>query len=296
MCKLFALTNASQITVTPKLLCTIKAAVTEHDNHGFGFTLLTNSGLYGERTIMPSIFKPLATRTASSLIVPTSNSFGVKPRSKRGAVKSLIAHGRYSTNTVSLPNTHPYNTDDNRFSLMHNGVVYDTSGIIPRDSLRTNNDTELLLRAWEQDGISGVQQLGGYYAVLALDATTGVLHVVRDSSAGLYISWSPTIQSYIIATTAGIIKAVASAMEWSTHSIEKVDDNQYAQFKGNVIISQETINPKPRYTTTTFTEAERKALDLPASSVGVSVDSEDELYNDMGVEDWEEPAYRRRGA
>lgn len=242
MCKVLAITNMKKVKVNKDFLNAVKEQVCASDNHGFGYAVLSETGeIGGERTTSPDKFVPLENYKNKKLysldtINKTKNVFGTIDRQ---SPKSFIAHGRWSTNTVSLDNTHPFVND--QVALIHNGVVQNQGREL---DLKTDNDTEILLRYWESDGMSGIERnVTGYYAMAILDKN-GYLHLVKDDAAKLCATYSHTIESYIFATTKEIIEDLCASMKWKYEEIETVKNNVYMIMDGNVPISTRIITPK----------------------------------------------------
>lgn len=240
------MTNMDKVEVNTKFLDAVKKAVTKHsDKDGFGYAILSQDGeIGGEKTTKIKEFTPLSmvpidTQTSKlPIIAKMYERFGNMDFSKP---KSLIAHGRFSTNTVNLPNTHPF-TNEN-VALIHNGVVKDDA-TIKIGGLKTDCDTEILLRYWERGGIKDIEKnVAGYYAMAILDKA-GQLHIVRDNRAPLYIAYVRNVDSYMIATTKEIIESVARSMRWKAEEAEEVLENIHAIFEGNEIVSYADISPK----------------------------------------------------
>lgn len=247
MCKVFAMSNMKKVKITKKFLNAVKAEVCRTgDKHGFGYAVLSDDGkLSGERTMRPLTFQPLqvnpnSTRTGSlPIVLKTRNQFG---ELKFDNAKSFIGHGRYSTNDVTLENTHPFVND--KIAMIHNGVVSDDDGVIDEKLLKTTNDTEIILRCWEKGGMPMVEKtVSGYYALAVLDKD-GLLHIVRDDRAMLYIAYSRTVDSFMFATTPEIIKTVAKKMQWHIEPIEELLENIHVTLDRNDILSQVDITPK----------------------------------------------------
>jgi predicted glutamine amidotransferase len=242
MCKIFAMTNVTKVKVSKELLNVVRDAVCRlSDRDGFGYAVNTLDGqLWGERTTNPFDLDALAHKPVNMTnqlpIVSAQNSFGPKDAVNN---VSFIAHGRMSTNQVNIQNTHPF--VNKQVALIHNGVVSDPHGAV--SGLTTNCDTEILLKLWEQGEIEAIEEhAAGYYAVALLD-TSGQLHIVRDSRASLFIAYSETVDSYLIATTETIIKEIAKNMNWKVEEVQPIVDNVYAVFSGNDILSYEEIYP-----------------------------------------------------
>lgn len=247
MCKVFAMTNMSKVKITKKFLNAVKAEVCRTgDKHGFGYAVLDDDGsIGGERTLRPLDFSPLQpdyseTVTGSLPIINrTRDRFG---ELNFTSPKSFIGHGRYSTNDIALVNTHPFYNGSQ--ALIHNGVVSDPDNAIPKSMLETTNDTEILLRCWEQGGLKKVADtVTGYYAFAILDKS-GILTIVRDDTAMLYVAYSRTVDSFIFATTAEIIRVVCKKMSWAVETPEEVIENISVTFNGNEIVNQEDFEPR----------------------------------------------------
>lgn len=272
MCKVFAMTNMSNVKVNSKFLNTVKNELTKRDNDGFGYAVLGKKGaLGGERTMKPELFRPLRTHPDQRItyrlpfVLKSSNRFGTIDRR---TPKSFIAHGRFSTNDICLGNTHPFTNGE--VALVHNGVVQDCSQEI--ENLVSTCDTEILLRYWERGGITDIEQnVSGYYAVAILDKN-GLLHVARDDRAMLYVCYSKTVDSYIFATTADILEAVAKEMKWKIENPEEMLPNSYCVFDGNKSISSSKIEPLGSWSAK-MTDKEKKSLGITGSIGGSTSDN-----------------------
>ena len=57
MCKIFTLTNMSQIKNVKKLTDVIASHLAALEGDGFGYSIQGSKGAFGERTLFPSLFK-----------------------------------------------------------------------------------------------------------------------------------------------------------------------------------------------------------------------------------------------
>jgi predicted glutamine amidotransferase len=232
-----------KVLLTPEFIGTVRDAVcATNDRDGFGYAVVNHMGMLGgERTTDPFPFKAFEDRkqtvtNALPIVKGASDTFGTIDTHKP---KAFIGHGRMSTNDINLANTHPFYNGD--VALIHNGVVYDESDSVK--DLKTTCDTEILLKLWESGGMDAIEDsVSGYYAMALLD-TNGLLHVVRDDRARLFIAWSETTQSFLIATTIDIIQSIAAKMQWVVDQPKEIVDNIHVIFDGNTILSQTEINP-----------------------------------------------------
>jgi len=239
MCKVMIFTNMSKVKKFETTVNTICEFITDTERHGFGYSIQSSSGVFGERSNNPETFKSSWTSPVVDYPFASKsyNRFGTKSK----AIGAGLFHGRTSTNSKELPNVHPINKHG--WSLIHNGVVsYHGSPY----SMATSNDTEHLVELMGTRGISSIEsEITGYYAFGAIDPD-GQLHVVRDSIAPLHVCYIESIDSHVFATTASLITEVCAELGWKHSIIETVADNQHLVFEGNELVSQATITPRGR--------------------------------------------------
>lgn len=285
MCKIFTMTNMQKVNFSKQFVETVRDEVCRlSDKDGFGFAALDEQGsIGGERTIRPFNHVPLASQKNKTKMLPIvlekSNIFGHFDRNK---VKAFIAHGRLSTNDKTLSNTHPF--ADDTMALIHNGIV--TDEYYQLKDLKTTCDTEIAYRFFKEGGIKKVERsVSGYYA-LSILTNDGKLHIARDDRAMLYIAYSRTVDSYLIATTTDIIKNIAKKMKWHIEDCEEILDNIYAVFDRNEIVQKSNISPiKKSSYGNGFAGKANKAL-------GLDDDLEDsEGYTYFSASNWREVEY-----
>jgi hypothetical protein len=200
---------------------------------------MTSSGVISQRYVNPNDVRPdLVQGRKLSFTNPVMNQNGMFSFDTQFTGGAFF-HGRVSTNTKSLDNTHPINKHG--WSLIHNGVVTDSG---PKYDMITSNDTEHCLERLVQ-GIDQVEKhITGYYALAAFSPDNN-LHIVRDNIAQLYCAYIDTVDSLIFATTQDLIIETCKTMSWSYDSIQKVIDNVYLVFnQSGELLSQTTISPK----------------------------------------------------
>lgn len=241
MCKVIGFTNAKKLTINESFLKSVQATM-DGERDGFGYAVLdSRSQLWGERYMNPNAidFRIKAVRhELYSLPLRTmrANAFG--EYSTKGNM-SAIFHGRTSTNSKVLENTHPF--IKNNMALIHNGVVSDVGPNAPSLEL-SSCDSEHILQRYLVGGITAVtDNIQGYYACMVIDANTGHLNVFRDDIAPLHMAWCRTIDSYIIATKSEMIQELAKAHSWKLDPIDEVVPNLHVTFKGNNILGHSTF-------------------------------------------------------
>lgn len=279
MCKILAITNMEKVIIDSKFIGAVQKEITGYgDKDGFGYAILDESGnIFGERTATPKWFKPFISSPnnpnkpridALPLTHKQSDCFG----QQKSKAKSMIAHGRLSTNTVNLANTHPFVGED--IALIHNGVIQDAGKMLTRGiHLKTDNDSEIAFRYWQMGGMVDVEEnVSGYYALAVLDGYTKRLHVVKDSNARLHCAYCPTIDSFIFATTPEIIRGLCKKMKWKLEEIRAVLNNIHGVFDRNDCVHHEEIEPIGHrsyissYDSWNGSEAVSKALGVPVTT------------------------------
>jgi hypothetical protein len=234
MCKIVALTNMSKIKIK-KSSEAIGNILLDIEKDGFGYAVQGANGVFGEKCVKDKFRSRLGFQQEIRLPIVK------KEQSKFGKTGALtgpgIFHGRTSTNVKGLLNCHPMQRED--WHLIHNGVVDDKG---PKYDKKTQNDSEDVLHRLIQ-GISEVEsKLEGYYAFAAIDPG-GLLHVARDGIATLHMAWSSTYETYIIATTEKVLRAVASAIKAKIGPVDEIKEDLYMIFKGNELVHQQSIKP-----------------------------------------------------
>lgn len=249
MCKLFVLTKTQDLTETQlkKLIRETSKELLVGNSDGFGYSIATSQGFYGERFTETNSMSFSHFGERSNINGPSDeyifgdeiqNSFGVKSPHSGG----LIVHARTSTNKLGLVNTHPFNSE--RYSLVHNGVVDNVGVEVDRVS---DNDSEYILRHYDSGGIDNVvNSVSGYYALGILDADTGNTIVVRDATANLYGAYFKSIDAYAFATTKKTLE-IASKVLKSKCVIREVKTNTAMVFsREGILIETITFTPKEK--------------------------------------------------
>lgn len=250
MCKIIAFTDMSKINLK-KCVNDIGNTLLKTERDGFGYAVSGVKGVFGEKTTSKHFKSRIHNNNWIHLPI-------IKKRyEKFGLVDALsgagIFHGRTSTNSEGLVNTHPMQrpSDDGIWHLIHNGVVDDLGEDY---SKLTDNDSEDMLFRLMQ-GIEQVKRgetdnpmeaiettLEGYFAFACIDPQ-GLLHIARDGYATLFMAWSETLNTYIIATTEGLVMKLNKMLDAKIGPIDEVEDDVYMVFKGNELIYHKFISP-----------------------------------------------------
>ena len=278
MCKLFALTNLSKVTLDYKFLNAIKTVVCCGQQDGFGYSVVDKQdNFFGEKLIDPNKFKRLEYKHRTDKIKfwvqELTTSWGnFKPKNN----KMMIAHGRTATNAKTIDATHPFNL--NGHSFIHNGIIYpDKDHKYP---VKSNNDSEFLFHYYLDKGTDEVfKNISGYYAYM--DLTPSKLTIVVDDRATLYTAYLPSIDSLIFATTYDMIESFCKMTELKYSTIYQVDENTSVEFNGNAMldnkdhVKKEVTQVIDTTKCCSYLQEDDPAGGVPLNQLGVD---EDETY------------------
>lgn len=96
-----------------------------------------------------------------------------------------FGHRRLSILDVSTAGHQPFLSDDGRYVLVYNGEIYNFKDFYPElksngFDIRTNSDTEVLLKLFQLHGLKMLNRLNGMFAFAIWDKMEKKLTVVRD--------------------------------------------------------------------------------------------------------------------
>lgn len=96
-----------------------------------------------------------------------------------------FGHRRLSILDVSTAGHQPFLSDDGRYILVYNGEIYNFKEFYPElksngFDIKTNSDTEVLLKLFQLHGLKMLNRLNGMFAFAIWDKTEKKLIVVRD--------------------------------------------------------------------------------------------------------------------
>jgi asparagine synthase (glutamine-hydrolysing) len=96
-----------------------------------------------------------------------------------------FGHRRLSIIDISAAGHQPFLSDDGRYVLVYNGEIYNFKDFYPElksngFDIRTNSDTEVLLKLFQLHGLKMLNRLNGMFAFAIWDKIEKKLTVVRD--------------------------------------------------------------------------------------------------------------------
>lgn len=104
-----------------------------------------------------------------------------------------ISNSRLSIIDLSSQANQPMHSHSNRYVIVYNGEVYNFKEIAAELNLkfRTQGDTEVILEAFSEWGVTFVKRLNGMFAIAIYDKQEDILHLFRDRMGvkPLYYFW-----------------------------------------------------------------------------------------------------------
>jgi glutamine phosphoribosylpyrophosphate amidotransferase len=198
MCGIMGFARTAENTVvTRKAILGTFAGISERGLHASGYAILGAKTTWAARAAVPS----------------TIMAENAKLRKRLAGARLMIGHARFATNGEPSDNrnNHPHSTDRLTLSIVHNGVVrFRPKDIEPH--LRTECDSEILLRILEREGIrDGFRRIsrmpGADFAVMAIDRLDGALYAFRNEERPLvFANLKMEIGGYLIASTEEILR------------------------------------------------------------------------------------------
>jgi asparagine synthase (glutamine-hydrolysing) len=118
---------------------------------------------------------------AQQLVHRGPDDEGIWHRPQRG-----VAIGNRRLSIIDLAHGHqPFVSDDGQVALVQNGEIFNYVELAEQlraqgVELRTNSDTEVILRLYEREGIACLSRLNGMFAIAIDDAREDAMYLARD--------------------------------------------------------------------------------------------------------------------
>ena len=94
-----------------------------------------------------------------------------------------LAHRRLAIIDLDQRSNQPFYSENRNLVMVYNGEVYnypEVASTLKLHNLKTCGDTEVILRGFEQEGLSIVNHLNGMFAIAIYDQTLKELILIRD--------------------------------------------------------------------------------------------------------------------
>jgi predicted glutamine amidotransferase len=212
MCKLFIATGSFTQEQTLLMLRVINTRFASTQRDGFGITLYGDSGatVAHGRYLNPSMYSEFGS-DVPWFVDSKQKESGKVPN----ITTAIIAHGRTSTNKVTIHNCHPFKNDN--IMLAHNGVLDWTGSRRRRPKAKHGCDSEQFLTwlsagrrnstNWIEPWLDSSKKWSGYGVFGVLDIDRGELVVAKCRTGSLH--WSGIGGVNIFSTVSEDVEAVA---------------------------------------------------------------------------------------
>lgn len=117
------------------------------------------------------------------LILHRGPDYGNLQSFQVGESQIIFGHRRLSILDLTEQGNQPMNSDDNNFSLIFNGEIYnylDLKTTLDGINFKGHSDTEVLLHYLIKNGIQGMKDFNGVYSFAFLDKKSNKLYLARD--------------------------------------------------------------------------------------------------------------------
>lgn len=233
MCKLFAISSTAKMkqSLIIKTLAFINESYGRTQRDGFGFSVQCGERRYTERYCVPTSYCGIGKLQDALKSIDPFLADGYKdthdtPDWGMGiATGPLIAHGRTSTGSIEIANTHPFTK--NGWTLAHNGVC-GWRGEVRK--LETTCDSEHLLNCYALGGgVADLKDLSGWAAWVAINPDNRLV-IGRDTVTPLHFAFSKELSAYIIATKNEDLMEYIAAMKIKCGKVLMVRANSEVTF------------------------------------------------------------------
>jgi hypothetical protein len=240
MCKLLGFSVKTKLT-QEKLNEVIKTSkeLLKDQKDGFGYALsggdiegitslrLTNGSLLGYGYDEPEEWADITRQP-------------YKAKGKLAPCTAGIFHGRTSTNSVSIQNTHPFVNDD--LALVHNGIVTYTGKTRKK---KGTCDSEDIFNSFTMGG--GWKELKKYYsgyAGLLLLRPDGVITIYKDETPSLYVC--KIAEGFVVGTSSFDTTSLAKLLDDAPNAPWMLKPNIATTCKDGKILSKKKVEPMER--------------------------------------------------
>jgi asparagine synthase (glutamine-hydrolysing) len=129
-----------------------------------------------------------------------------------------LAHRRLSILDLTSSGHQPMSSDDENIWITYNGEIYNFPElrqelINKKYSFKSNTDTEVVLKAYQEWGEESFKKLSGMFAFCLFDKRSKLLYLIRDHAGIKPLYYSQTKESLIFASEVKAFKSLNNAWE-----------------------------------------------------------------------------------
>ncbi|MGB4773108.1 MAG: asparagine synthase (glutamine-hydrolyzing) [Chitinophagaceae bacterium] len=131
--------------------------------------------------------------------------------------KIALGHRRLSIIDLSAEANQPFFSEDGRYVIVFNGEIYnykEVNAALKHKQFRTSSDTETILHAFEEWGISCVEKFKGMFAIAIWDNLENRLLLIRDRFGVKPVYYALTDAAFVFASeirsilASGLVKPI----------------------------------------------------------------------------------------
>jgi predicted glutamine amidotransferase len=225
MCKVMMISGVKDSDKLWKFMYAAAPHLTEDDPHGFGYAAVSaTTGLFGQKWVNPDdafvvdrysdADKTMIANLGVSIEVPDRTKTYAEFGTHGADIHTAVLHGRFSTNTISIENTHPFviGSGDTSTALIHNGVISNTHVL---KNITSTCDSECILNLYSDSAVatqpSEIQRvadmLSGWYACAVITKLNGawIMDIFKETASKLFVTWVNELNAAVFCTTEEIL-------------------------------------------------------------------------------------------
>lgn len=146
---------------------------------------------------------------------------------------SILLHTRMATSGRGMHNTHPFVTKDNKFALIHNGVITNDRDF---ELTLSTCDSEAILVSYMKNKVhnkieniqSMADELRGYYACGIYSSSRGIpqLDIFRANGANLHVAYINDLETFVFSTSGDDIRDACKYLELTHEPVYAVKEEK----------------------------------------------------------------------
>lgn len=267
MCKVLMVIGAKD---SQKLLDFAKASVgpmSLGNTDGLGYTAIKSDGnIFTERWLTNNqAFKERKTtndreveKYLKLILKDSLPEYSIQGDADWSSVSSLLLHTRYATSAKGFMNTHPFVDNDNKTSIIHNGVI---NNHLTFDKLNSTCDSEIILTEYMKRGLENnptaipelCADMSGYWAVGATSVNSKgkrIIDVFKDG-AQLSMTYVDQLGAVVFCTSSYTLADILKELKWEhNNTVYEVKNDVAVRFdaiSGKVLKVQEYSAPSKSF-------------------------------------------------
>ncbi|MDG2431266.1 asparagine synthase (glutamine-hydrolyzing) [Flavobacterium sp.] len=150
-----------------------------------------------------------------------------------------FGHRRLSILDVSAAGHQPFLSEDKRYIMVYNGEIYNYKDFYPElrsngFSIRTNSDTEVLLKLYQMHGLKMLHRLNGMFAFAIWDTLEKKLIVVKDRMGVKPLYYAIYNETFYFASEQKALFTAGVPLKISKEGLEEYIFNRFVAGEGTL--------------------------------------------------------------